>query len=61
MDFVAENYDQETRNSVGQRIMDLTLQELFKFRYMQTDPNPANFFYNKAKDTVYLIDFGAGE
>ena len=29
--------------------MELTLRELFEFKYMQTDPNPANFFYNREK------------
>jgi len=32
---------------------------LFHYRYMQTDPNPANFFYDSDKKVLNLIDFGA--
>ena len=59
MDYIAENYDQNQRNEIGKRLMRITLKELFEYRFMQTDPNPANFFFNKAKDLLYLIDFGA--
>lgn len=38
--------DQETREHICTLIMQLCLKELFVFRYMQTDPNWANFFYN---------------
>lgn len=33
--------------------------ELFHFRFMQTDPNWANFLYDPKSDTLGLIDFGA--
>uniref|UniRef100_A0A667XY63 Coenzyme Q8B n=1 Tax=Myripristis murdjan TaxID=586833 RepID=A0A667XY63_9TELE len=46
--------DQETRNQICFNILQLCLRELFEFRFMQTDPNWANFFYN-----VILLDFGA--
>lgn len=59
LDFVALNYSQEKRNSIGERIMLLTLEELFKYKFMQTDPNPANFFYDIGTDLLYLLDFGA--
>lgn len=59
LDFVAMNYSQSSRNSVGERIMLLTLQELFKYKFMQTDPNPANFFYDIGTDLLFLLDFGA--
>ncbi len=36
------------------------LTQLFEFRYLQTDPNPANFFYNPENDTLSVIDYGAG-
>jgi hypothetical protein len=35
------------------------LQELFRWRFMQTDPNWGNFLYNPATGKVALIDFGA--
>lgn len=38
--------DQSVRDWVGQRVMNLCLKELFVWKFMQTDPNWANFFYN---------------
>lgn len=55
-----ESQSQEVRDRVGELIFAITLKQLFNFHYMQTDPNPANFFYNVEKDILYLIDFGAG-
>ncbi|BBG98535.1 ABC transporter 1 [Prunus dulcis] len=51
--------NQETRNYVGTKLLELTLKELFVFRFMQTDPNWSNFLYDEAKKTINLIDFGA--
>ncbi|KAL3652985.1 mitochondrial chaperone [Castilleja foliolosa] len=51
--------DQETRNFVGKKLLELTLMELFILRFMQTDPNWSNFLYDDAKKTINLIDFGA--
>ncbi|RYQ86442.1 hypothetical protein Ahy_B10g106113 isoform B [Arachis hypogaea] len=60
--------DQETRNYIGKMLLELTLMELFVFRFMQacyllffpyTDPNWGNFLYDEAKKTINLIDFGA--
>lgn len=39
--------DQETRNEITKNFMVLLFTELFKFRYMQTDPNWANFLFNQ--------------
>jgi aarF domain-containing kinase len=38
--------DQETRNWVASKMLRLCLRELFEFRFMQTDPNWSNFFYD---------------
>ena len=38
----------------------LCFKELFEWRIMQTDPNPANFLYDTKKQRLNLIDFGAG-
>ncbi|EFX89928.1 hypothetical protein DAPPUDRAFT_300027 [Daphnia pulex] len=51
--------DQETRNHVAEKILSLCLVEVFQFRFMQTDPNWANFMYNPVTREVILIDFGA--
>ena len=53
------SFPQDIRNSIGRRILELTIREIFQYRYMQTDPNPANFFYNVDQDIVNLLDFGA--
>ncbi|KAG9330206.1 hypothetical protein JZ751_021421 [Albula glossodonta] len=51
--------DQETRNKICFNILQLCLRELFEFRFMQTDPNWANFFYNAERNKLILLDFGA--
>ncbi|KHN14242.1 protein ABC transporter 1, mitochondrial [Glycine soja] len=51
--------DQETRNYIGKKLLELTLMELFVFQFMQTDPNWGNFLFDEATKTINLIDFGA--
>ncbi|KAM4077301.1 hypothetical protein ACJW30_12G128300 [Castanea mollissima] len=51
--------DQKTRNYIGEKLLELTLMELFVFRFMQTDPNWSNFLYDEATKLINLIDFGA--
>ncbi|XP_062995858.1 atypical kinase COQ8B, mitochondrial [Elgaria multicarinata webbii] len=51
--------DQETRNEICSHILRLCLRELFEFRFMQTDPNWSNFFYDAERHKVTLLDFGA--
>ncbi|XP_051174272.1 atypical kinase COQ8B, mitochondrial isoform X2 [Leptopilina boulardi] len=51
--------DEETRKHICRLIMELCLKELFVFRYMQTDPNWSNFFYNTETKQLILLDFGA--
>ncbi|CAK9801574.1 Atypical kinase COQ8B, mitochondrial [Anthophora plagiata] len=51
--------DMETREHICKLIMRLCLKELFVFRYMQTDPNWSNFFYNPDTRQLVLLDFGA--
>jgi len=50
---------QEERNRIGKNILRLTMQELFVWRFMQTDPNWGNFLYDVVTGTTTLIDFGA--
>jgi predicted unusual protein kinase regulating ubiquinone biosynthesis (AarF/ABC1/UbiB family) len=47
-----ENLDKKTKEHICKLIMILCLKELFVFRYMQTDPNWSNFFYNPATKQV---------
>ncbi|KAI8646041.1 ABC1 family-domain-containing protein [Parasitella parasitica] len=48
---------QAIRNDLGEHLLRLCLREVFSFRFMQTDPNWSNFFYNKSQ--IELLDFGA--
>ncbi|GFZ50176.1 transferring phosphorus-containing groups [Saitozyma sp. JCM 24511] len=50
---------QETRDKIGTNVLRLCLLELFHFRFMQTDPNWANFLYDPVRGRLGLIDFGA--
>ncbi|KAG8443853.1 hypothetical protein GDO86_009154 [Hymenochirus boettgeri] len=55
----AEGLSQEMRNEICNNILQLCLRELFEFRFMQTDPNWSNFFYDPQLHKVALLDFGA--
>uniref|UniRef100_M4B4X6 ABC1 atypical kinase-like domain-containing protein n=1 Tax=Hyaloperonospora arabidopsidis (strain Emoy2) TaxID=559515 RepID=M4B4X6_HYAAE len=55
----AVHLSQDVRNSIGRRLLELTIHELFNWRFMQTDPNWSNFMYNASTDTIGLVDFGA--
>uniref|UniRef100_A0A8C3VS59 Atypical kinase COQ8A, mitochondrial n=1 Tax=Catagonus wagneri TaxID=51154 RepID=A0A8C3VS59_9CETA len=55
----AEGLSQEIRNEICHHILVLCLRELFEFRFMQTDPNWSNFFYDPQQHKVALLDFGA--
>jgi len=50
---------QNTRNFIAESILKLVLRELFLHRFMQTDPNWANFLYNPDTEKIGLLDFGA--
>ncbi|XP_030626387.1 atypical kinase COQ8A, mitochondrial [Chanos chanos] len=55
----AEGLTQDLKNEICENILVLCLRELFEFRYMQTDPNWSNFFYDPQAHRVALLDFGA--
>jgi aarF domain-containing kinase len=50
---------QEVRDSVAKRIVWSSLQEMFNWRCMQTDPNWSNFLYDAAVDRIVLLDYGS--
>lgn len=50
---------QEIRDRVGGLLLKICLHEVFLFKFMQTDPNPANFYYDIDTDRINLIDMGA--
>jgi predicted unusual protein kinase regulating ubiquinone biosynthesis (AarF/ABC1/UbiB family) len=50
---------QDERNRVMTALIRLVLLELFDFNLMQTDPNFANFRYQRDSGRLVLLDFGA--
>ena len=55
----AETADQDVRDLIASRLIELTLRELFQFNLAQTDPNFANYLFDDATGKVVLLDFGA--
>lgn len=43
--------DQSKKNEIADILLDITLKEVFEFRFMQTDPNWSNFLY------FIIVDF----
>jgi len=50
---------QALRDRVAAALIDLVLRELFEFGAMQTDPNLANYRYDRKTGRIVLLDFGA--
>lgn len=55
----AVKLDQARRNRIAGNLVTLMLRELFDFRFMQTDPNFANYRFDPQTDRLVLLDFGA--
>ncbi|KAK9730657.1 ABC1 atypical kinase-like domain [Popillia japonica] len=53
------NLEIEHRRFIASKLVELILRELLEFRFMQTDPNWANFLYNPETKKLLLLDFGA--
>ncbi|XP_072704888.1 atypical kinase COQ8B, mitochondrial [Ciconia boyciana] len=54
-----QDLPQDLRDQICANLLRLCLRELFEFRFMQTDPNWANFLYDADRHRVTLLDFGA--
>lgn len=50
---------QAERDRLGACLFWLCLQEIFRWRCMQTDPNWSNFLYDPTTGQISLLDFGA--
>jgi predicted unusual protein kinase regulating ubiquinone biosynthesis (AarF/ABC1/UbiB family) len=50
---------QAERDRAAAALLELCLRELFDFRLMQTDPNFANYRYQRETGRIVLLDFGA--
>ena len=57
--FKSNLISQEKKNEIAERLLRLTLREIFEFRFMQTDPNFSNYLYDADSDMIHLLDFGA--
>ena len=55
----AADVAQRTRDEIGAVLERLVFRELFEFRAMQTDPNFANYLWDRAAGRIVLLDFGA--
>lgn len=55
----AVKYSQPVRNAIARTVLLMTIRELFSWRFVQSDPNFANFLYDDPSRTIHLIDFGA--
>jgi predicted unusual protein kinase regulating ubiquinone biosynthesis (AarF/ABC1/UbiB family) len=53
------NAPQVERDRIMTLLIELVLRELFEFQLMQTDPNFANYHYNRTTQQLVLLDFGA--
>jgi predicted unusual protein kinase regulating ubiquinone biosynthesis (AarF/ABC1/UbiB family) len=51
--------DQSERDAVGASLEHLLFRELFEFHVMQTDPNFANFLWDRNGQRMVLLDFGS--
>ncbi len=56
---VREQVPQDIRDGIATAIQDLTFMELYEFRFMQTDPNFANYLYRHEDGRLVLLDLGA--
>ena len=56
-----ESLSQAERDYVGTQLLRATLRELFEFRFMQSDPNFANFLFCPESRALTMIDFGAAK
>ncbi|NLS12112.1 AarF/ABC1/UbiB kinase family protein [Vibrio sp. SM6] len=53
------NAPQAQRNTVMTQLLSLLFQELFTLHMVQTDPNFANYRYQRESERIVLLDFGA--
>jgi predicted unusual protein kinase regulating ubiquinone biosynthesis (AarF/ABC1/UbiB family) len=50
---------QAERDAIGASLEHLLFRELFEFRVMQTDPNFANYLWDRGGKRMVLLDFGS--
>ncbi len=55
---VCDTHPQRLRNRIGTVLYDLALHEVLDFRFLQSDPNFANYLFLPATGQLGLLDFG---
>ncbi len=50
---------QNEKNTIAITLVELLLLEIFVIKYVQTDPNLANYLYDPSSKRIVLLDFGA--
>jgi len=55
----SEAVPQPRRNAAARLLYELLFRELFEFRFMQTDPNLANYLYLPATQQLAALDLGS--
>jgi predicted unusual protein kinase regulating ubiquinone biosynthesis (AarF/ABC1/UbiB family) len=55
----SEAVPQATRNAVARILQELMFREMFEHRFMQTDPNLANYLYLPGTQQLALLDLGS--
>ena len=58
-DVCGAEHSQERRDRAATALLGLLLRELFEFRFVQTDPNFANYLWLPDTDQIGLLDLGA--
>lgn len=58
-DLRSPEHPQSRRDEIGTKLLRLVFRELFEFRFVQTDPNFANYLFEPKQERVALLDFGA--
>jgi predicted unusual protein kinase regulating ubiquinone biosynthesis (AarF/ABC1/UbiB family) len=55
----SEAVPQARRNAIARTLHELMFRELFEFRFVQTDPNIANYLYLPGTQQLALLDLGS--
>lgn len=58
-DLCGPDHSQQRRDRAGRALLGLVLRELFEFRFVQTDPNFANYLWLPQSEQIGLLDLGA--
>ena len=52
-------FETSEKNKLAKKLIELLLDEIFIFQFVQTDPNLANFLIKRDEEKIILLDFGS--